>query len=190
MIKNLIIGYIKVSQAQEKKQVLRLIATMLNFTPAEIEQAESGTESAGKWFSLLKTSPSKASPSKPESQSSSSFADLLIQYVDRESKPKGNLKFDINDPVLNAKKTDNHPTSGGAGGHMPSLLLADRALDMGSSESAIKFFNSNLVSADSKLTERTNSQANQARQSHHHHASNLSSLPPNVTNSILEEILK
>lgn len=186
MIKNLIIGYIKVSQAQEKKQVLRLIATMLNFTPAEIEQVESGTESAGKWFSLLKTSPSKASPSKPENQSSSSFADLLIQYVDRESKPKGNLKFDINDPVLNAKKTDN---PSGAGGHMPSLLLNDRALDLGNSESAIKFFNSNLVGADSKLTERTSSQANaQARQSHQ--SSNLSSLPANVTNSILEEILK
>lgn len=178
MIKNLIIGYIKVSHAQEKKQVLRLIATMLNFSPVEIEQAESTAVLETKWFGLLKTSPNKSSPSKSsESSGSSSFADLLIQYVDRESKPKANITFDFNDPVLGAKKTDNP---------VPSLLLDERKIDLASSESAIKFFN-NSVGGDLQLINRTSS----SQQSQESQSSKLNnSISSNVSNSILEQILK
>ena len=176
MIKNLLIGYIKVSQPQEKKQVLKLIATMLNFTATENEQIEQTAAGENKWFGLLKTSPNKSSPSKAGTGSGeTSFADLLIQYVDRESKPKANLKFDLNDPML-SKKTDS-PTP-------PSLLLsgADRALDLTSSESAVKFFNNSLNGADLQLVNRSSQP--QQQQSANVPAST------NVANSILEQILK
>lgn len=174
MVKNLVIGYIKVgAHPQEKKQVLKLISTMLSFTPAENEQIESfqnETESSGsKWFGgLLKSSPNKGSgtPSKPAGDS---FTDLLIQYVDRESKPKANLKFDLSESAT--KKTD-QPSS-------PSLLLTggdqSALLD---SDSAVKFFNQSLTSGV-ELVNRAPSQQQHQQQS-----------TQNVANSILEQILK
>lgn len=176
MIKNLIIGYIKVHQPQEKKQVLKLIGTMLNFTPAENEQIESSSaEQSGKWFaSLLKSSTSTPTKSGGGGggAGSQSFTELLIQYVDRESRPKANLKFDLNDASLGAsKKTDTTPSS---------LLLSQPVLDMSNTESAVKFFNNSLIGS-SELVNR-GSQQPASQQS--------STNTQNVADSILEQILK
>jgi hypothetical protein len=113
IIKNLVIGYIKVQQQQEKKQVIKLIGTMLDFSSSEFEQVEGASEPS-KWFGLYK-------PSTPQGKAASgsqlvtaegslnqSFTDLFIQYVDRESKPKPNFQFDINTSAGH-KKTDGSP---------------------------------------------------------------------------------
>jgi len=111
IIKNLVIGYVKVQKAQEKSQVLRLIGTMLDFTPSEFEQVESSTES--KWFGLYKSAntPSKSAGFlvAPDGSLNQSFTDLFIQYVDRESKPKPNFSFDVSTNVVSHKKTDGSP---------------------------------------------------------------------------------
>lgn len=110
IIKNLVIGYIKVQQQQEKRQVIKLIGTMLDFSAQEFEQVEGAGGS--KWFGGLlgkPTTPQAARGSQlvtPEGSLNQSFTDLFIQYVDRESKPKPNFQFDIN---TSHKKTDGSP---------------------------------------------------------------------------------
>jgi len=113
IIKNVIIGYIKVTHQQEKKQALKLISLMLNFTPTEIEQVESLSESKWSISNLLtNTNKTASTPNRLAEASSSSlnksFTELLIQYVDRESKPKPTFSFDLNDPNMTVtnKKTD------------------------------------------------------------------------------------
>ena len=163
---------------------------MLNFSPNELEQAENTTES--KWFSgLLKSStPSKNPLNKPGTSADAlnkSFTELLIQYVDRESKPKPNLAFDLNDSSVSHKKTDN------------PLLMSEPSPLASSSASAIKFFNTNLVSnttnpnaADLNLVNRNlvsnTGQQQQQQQQQQNVISGLSS--PSVANSFLEQILK
>jgi hypothetical protein len=199
----LIIGYIKINHQQERRQVLKLIATMLNFTPQELEQAESVGET--KWFGLLKTSPtgskvaSKQASGQNIDQLNKSFAELLIQYVDRESKPKPSLSFDVNNPNISQtnKKTDVSLLSPSSGNNSPHSTA--------NSASAIKFFNSSLVSntpADLTLVNRNlivnpnnTSIINSATDS----STTASTSTPNVftniaspavANSFLEQILK
>lgn len=142
MIKNLIIGYIKVTQAQERKQVLKLISTMLNFTQLELDQIENAGES--KWFGFAKASPNpKTGPNKlitSDSAANKSFTELLIQYVDRESKPRPSLSFDLNSSVNSPstnKKTDS-----------PEKLISSNSsilLSNQNSASAVRFFNNSLI---------------------------------------------
>jgi hypothetical protein len=186
MIKNLVIGYIKVNQQHEKKQVLKLISTMLSFSPKEIELVESAGES--KWFTnLLKPTSTPTKQSGPNLTASSgaeglnkSFTELLIQYVDRESKPKPNIQFDINDPNISHKKTD-------------TASLASSKELANTSASAINFFNKSMVSQtgvnDSIADNLVN--RNQPQQSL---SSNNQTIPgvssPAVANNFLEQILK
>lgn len=156
---------------------------MLNFSAAELEIVENSGEQS-RWFGMLKSStPSKLKPTGGATAAGDkSFTELLIQYVDRESKPKLNLKFDLNDPALaqTNKKTDN------------PLLMNDQELN--NSESAIKFFNNSLISAnvptaDLNLVNRSSPFLQPPQQP------NLDpsqpQLPSNMkANSILEQILK
>ncbi|CAF0712604.1 unnamed protein product [Brachionus calyciflorus] len=165
IIKNLIIGYIKVPQVHEKKQVLKLIATMLGFNQSELEQAEQGSES--KWFGsfLSKSTPLKNPKNTSNESSGKSFTELLIQYVERESRPKPNLQFDLN------KKTDSPLND--------SLNSSNSSSNLPSSESALQFFNS-VNNSDLTLVNRSTNAPNTI--------AGISS--PAVANSFLEQILK
>lgn len=179
---------------------------MLNFTPAELEQVESASDSSSKWFSgLLKTSPpankGRVGALQAEGQTGGlnrSFTELLIQYVDRESKPMPNLAFDINNTTAMAKKTD-------AASSSPGISPAAGTSNSSASASALKFFNNNLsqnreagVSGDQNLVNRSQSSSTVNQQSQQPPTtatsasasaiSNLSS--PAVANSFLEQILK
>jgi hypothetical protein len=179
IIKNLIIGYIKVNQAQERKQVLKLISMMLNFSQAELEQAESLDEP--KWFGLLKSSPAKypqqnkvLAPS--DSGSNKSFTELLIQYVDRESKPRPSLAFDL-DSTTN-KKTDSPEKSISNN----SSLLSNH-----NSASAVRFFNNSLITSPINNTDLTLINRNQLNQDLTIPSIRTSDSP---ANAFLEQILK
>jgi hypothetical protein len=192
MIKNLIIGYIKVNQAQEKKQVLKMIGTLLNFSPAELEQAEHAGES--RWLGFLgKPTPAKSPSNKNldvggEANSlNKSFTELLIQYVDRESKPKPNLTFDLSAASAAAPQT---PVDAGvskktdSSGDSSSLLLNSNG-----SASAVKFFNNSLLASNPDLVNRssilTSSSASQVN------ASGQQNTAINAAaNQFLDQILK
>ena len=188
IIKNLFIGYVKLTQTNEKKQILRLIATMLNFSQTELEQVDA-LSSESKWFTgLLKSTPvrnSNKSPQHPTSDSlNKSFTELLIQYVDRESMPRANFTFDINNPNPTDKKTD-------------GSLLDESSLKAASANSALKYFNTNIgnsavnLGSDLNLVNRNNGATTSVE------SSNTSSQPaitsiasPALANSFLEQILK
>lgn len=163
IIKNLVIGYIKVPQTNEKKQVLKLMATLLDFSPTELEQAEQSSDS--KWFGglLAKSTPAKNQKISANEASGKSFTELLIQYVDRESRPKPNLQFDLN------KKTDN-PVN--------DSLNSSTSSNLPSSESALQFFNT--ANSNNQNLNLVNRAPNTI--------SGISS--PDVANSFLEQILK
>jgi hypothetical protein len=184
MIKNLIIGYIKVTQTVEKKQVLKMIGTLLNFSPAELEMAEHSGET--RWLGFLKGS--SATPSSKtlnknlavdsaDSGLNKSFTELLIQYVDRESKPKPNLTFDLSasnavaaasaaqfssvsqTPPGTNKKTDSVSSSPTA--FFPvstSESTSSQLLTSNGSASAIKFFNNSLIGNNPDLVNRSSNQ--------------------------------
>ena len=176
MIKNLLIGYIKVTQQAEKKQVLKLIATMLSFNSAELELVENSSSEA-KWFSLLKPStPSKSPQGKTDIAPSSSsldksFTELLIQYVDRESKPKPSLSFDLSSRSSSnaaAKKTDEPSASLTPPPSVSNSSVLNTSnnvlLTSSGSVSAIKFFNSSLVNpASASNAAECSSGANQLK---------------------------
>lgn len=101
----------------ERKQVLKLIGSMLNFQPHDYEQIEQTTVST-KWLSSLfsgsgaQTSgitSKNSSPSKTDALNKS-FTDLLIQYVELESKPKPRVSLDI------ASNTTKSTVGGASGG--------------------------------------------------------------------------
>lgn len=149
---------------------------MLSFSAAELEQVDHVGES--KWFGMLKQTSSPANKSAVSGNVegvNKSFAELLIQYVDRESKPKHNLKFDLN------KKTDSP--------------VNENSISANSSESAIKFFNSNLVSSNSASSNNLNSSdlnlVNRGASLSTTTTNSISGLSsPAVANSFLEQILK
>ncbi len=67
---------------------------MLNFQPHDYEQIEQSSLSS-KWLSNIFTSgQSSKSPTKNETLNKS-FTELLIQYVDRESKPMPRVSLDL-----------------------------------------------------------------------------------------------
>lgn len=178
IVKSLVIGYVKVSKSNEKKQVLKLIGTMLNFTPAETEQVEAANEPST-WFGLYKSNtPQKASANTlvaPDGSLNQSFTDLFIQYVDRESKPKPNFTFDISDPNVSHKKTDGSPSA--------------EKTDLKSSASAVKFLSSagGASNAELNLVNQRNSSSSQLAEA----ANNFQSLAsPAVANNFMEQILK
>jgi hypothetical protein len=190
IMKNLFIGYVKLTQANEKKQILRLIATMLNFSQIELDQVDA-MSSESKWFTgLLKSTPVRNSNKSPQHQSTDSlnksFTELLIQYVDRESMPRANFTYDINNPNQTDKKTD-------------GSLLDEGSLKASSANSALKYFNTNIVNStgnsgsDLNLVNRNNS-VNSTTNSE---PSNTTGQPtitniasPALANSFLEQILK
>jgi hypothetical protein len=91
---------------------------MLNFTSTEIEQVESLSESKWSISNLLTNTNKTASTPNRLAEASGlnkSFTELLIQYVDRESKPKPTFSFDLNDPNMTVtnKKTDSPGKSSG-----------------------------------------------------------------------------
>ena len=94
IIKNLVIGYLKVN-TNERKQVLKLIGSMLNFQPHDYEQIEQ-TGLTSKWLSGMFSGgqASSRNPSKGDALNKS-FTELLIQYVDRESKPIPRVSLDV-----------------------------------------------------------------------------------------------
>ena len=191
IIKNVIIGYIKVNHQQEKKQALKLISLMLNFTPAEIEQIEALSESKWSLSSLLtnNTKPGSSTPRRLSTQVETtpslnkSFTELLIQYVDRESKPKPNFSFDLNDPslALTNKKTDSP-------GKTDDPIAATS--DITSTSTMTPFSSSTLLGQhDLTLVNRNQLQTsgNQANTSKNA-ISGLTS--PSAANNFLEQILK
>jgi hypothetical protein len=202
MIKSLVIGYVKVNSQQEKKQVLRLIATMLSFSPSEIETCEHAGES--KWFGLLKPSGSSNVPQKSpqnknllgvadqESNSlNKSFTELLIQYVDKESKPKPAITFNINDsetsPSKNAQSKKLHDSAA-------HPLTIDES-SLANSASAVKFFNNSLGGAsggsnDLNLVNRTSSQPAPQIVQNYSNSNQPQISNPALANSFLEQILK
>ena len=182
IIKNLIIGYIKVNQVQERKQVLKLISMMLNFSPAELEQVEN-TSGESKWFGLVKASPAKNPQNKSiamsDSGSNKSFTELLIQYVDRESKPRPSLAFDLDSsaPSTN-KKTDS-----------PEKLISTNSslLSNQSSASAVRFFNNSLITSTTSNADLTLINRNQLNQDSNPTPTRTTDSP---ANAFLEQILK
>jgi hypothetical protein len=54
IIKKFVIGYIKVTQVQERKQVIKLIGSILNFDKAELEEVEGAINESKTWFSSLR----------------------------------------------------------------------------------------------------------------------------------------
>lgn len=169
------IGYIKVQQQQEKRQVIKLIGTMLDFTPIEFEQVEGA---AGSWFGGLlgnkPSTPAKASQLvTPEGSLNQSFTDLFIQYVDRESKPKPNFQFDIN---TSHKKTDGSPVKA----QTPANANVASATVLSNSPSGA--FSRNMAALPQPATPTTsNSNSNSL-------TAQLAS--PATANSFLEQILK
>lgn len=116
---------------------------MLNFSQIELEQCESSGES--KWFGLMKASPQTSRTSQAKSSGGDkSFTELLIQYVDRESKPRPNMAFDLNNPSSTNKKTDSPEKS--MSGASSSSLLANQ-----NSASAVRFFNQSLLANNTDL---------------------------------------
>ena len=100
------IGYLKVN-TNERKQVLKLIGSMLNFQPHDYEQIEQ-TSLSSKWLSGIfsggqqsAASSRNPSPSKGDTLNKS-FTELLIQYVDRESKPTPRISLDIGSTTVSS----------------------------------------------------------------------------------------
>lgn len=178
----------KLTQTNEKKQILRLIATMLNFSPTELEQVDA-MSSESKWFTgLLKSTPIRNNNKSPQHQTTDSlnksFTELLIQYVDRESMPRANFTFDINNPNSTDKKSD-------------GSLLDEGSLKASSANSALKYFNSNIgnptanLGSDLNLVNRNNganSSTSTENSSSQPTITNIAS--PALANSFLEQILK
>jgi hypothetical protein len=107
IIRNLLIGYLKVPQ-NERKQVLRLMGSMLNFSQTDYDQLESIDAEGSRWLPSLFGGNTSRNPSpNKEDLLNKSFTDLLIQYVDRESKPKPRFSLSI----TNDKKNDSPTTS-------------------------------------------------------------------------------
>ena len=160
---------------------------MLNFTPVELEQAEAGSEPT-KWFGLLNkpNTPHKTASNQlvtAEGALNKSFAELFIQYVDRESKPKPNFTFDLSNSNLSHKKTDGAEQVDAKS----SANLAEVNTD--SSASAVKFFNQdlNLVNRNMSSSQLMVDAGSKAAASSLIAAQIAS---PAVANSFLEQILK
>ena len=159
---------------------------MLNFTPAELEQAEAGSEPT-KWFGLLNkpNTPHKTTANQlvtAEGSLNKSFTELFIQYVDRESKPKPNFTFDLSNSNLSHKKTD------GAEQADPKSSSNLAEVNTDSSASAVKFFNQdlNLINRNLSSTQLMGDAGSKAASSLI--ATQIAS--PAVANSFLEQILK
>ena len=182
---------------QEKKQALKLISLMLNFSPTEIEQVESLSESKWSLSNLLtnKTSGNSSTPSRLANQgefSSSSglnksFTELLIQYVDRESKPKPTFTFDLNDPNINStnKKTDSPVKSEDKPSGGPETQ-ASLARVSNSSNNLLGLSGVSVLNKDLTIVNRNQQQ--QQQQTSKNAISGLAS--PAAANNFLEQILK
>ena len=98
LVKNMLIGYIKVSQhqQQEKKQALKVISHILNCATNELEQAEEATVADSIWpFNSFLSKPvvpvatSKVTNTQSEVVAEShmparSLTEMLMHFVDRE----------------------------------------------------------------------------------------------------------
>ena len=200
IIKNLFIGYLKLNSAAEKRQVMKLISTMLAFTPLDMEQVEHAGET--KWFNqlLLRSAKSRLSGGgKDEEILNKSFAELLIQYVDRESRPKPQFKFDLSgtpapgdsSPPGTNKKTDASAVSGGAdgagggGGGVGGAAGTPSSM----STSAVNFFNKRSLMESVDESALSSSDLNLINRSQT--ANTITGLSsPAVANSFLDQILK
>ena len=163
-------------QSNERKQVLKLITLMLNFSPIEVEQVEKSGES--NWFGGLMKATGNKPGGKADNPLNKSFTELLIQYVDRESKPKPSLTFDLNDPsVSNTNKKTDSP--------MPQFESKQTGSSLSSnSATAVKFFNNSLISQPSNnLNDLNLINRNQPQ-------SNLQQPAQSLANSFIEQILK
>jgi hypothetical protein len=123
--------------------VLKLISTMLNFSQNEMDQVEN-TSGESKWFGLVKASPNKVVQNKVI-DNNKSFTELLIQYVDRESKARPNFTFDLDSTSSTNKKTDS-PEKSIVNSASSSSLLSNQ-----NSASAVRFFNNSLISPTNDL---------------------------------------
>jgi hypothetical protein len=146
---------------------------MLNFSQNEMDQVEN-TSGESKWFGLVKASPNKVVQNKAI-DNNKSFTELLIQYVDRESKARPNFTFDL-DSSTN-KKTDS-PEKSIVNSASTSSLLSNQ-----NSASAVRFFNNSLISPTNDLNLVNRSQT-----------PNMELVNPTRTdspgNTFLEQILK
>lgn len=167
---------------------------MLNFTPSEIEQVECLSESKWSLSNLLTNKTASGSTSTPTRLANQgdisstglnkSFTELLIQYVDRESKPKPTFSFDLNDPNMTVtnKKTDSPVKSEenktNASGENPASLV--RA----SNSSNNLLGGSSVLNKDLSVVNRNQQQQQTTKNA----ISGLAS--PATANNFLEQILK
>jgi hypothetical protein len=82
---------------------------MLNFTPNDYEQVEqsANNDSTKKWLtSMFNPIVSGSKPQSPNKtgQLNKSFTELLIQYVENESKPKPLVTFDLPNATASGSK--------------------------------------------------------------------------------------
>lgn len=84
------------------------MGSMLNFSQSDYDQLESTNSEGSRWLPSLFSGTTSRNPSpNKEDLLNKSFTDLLIQYVDRESKPKPRFSLSIS----NDKKNDSSSAS-------------------------------------------------------------------------------
>jgi hypothetical protein len=84
LVKNLVVGYVQAPD-RKKPEVLNLIAKILDFSPSEVEQAQSRK---GGWLSGLWGRPTPPSPISPKLPiQGNSLSQLFVSFLESESAP-------------------------------------------------------------------------------------------------------
>jgi len=114
LIKNLVVGYISASQADRKFQVLKIMASVLDFNQEERNKLGVDNTATG-WLSNL------LHPKSDHTQSTQSLSEAFIRFLESESRPQPQLK--LLPEQTQADKPGSSRTSPN-----PSLLLSEFVL--------------------------------------------------------------
>lgn len=85
LIKNLIIGYISSSHFNDQYQILKIIATVLDFNQKESDKVNLNKPQQGGWLNSI-LHPQNLNPNQPMSQQS--LSEAFVRFLENESKPK------------------------------------------------------------------------------------------------------
>lgn len=118
LIKNLVVGFISSNNNlnKDQQQILKIIATVLDFTPQDNDKVASHKSATGSWMSAI-LHPQVASNA---SLSQQSLSEAFVRFLETESQPKPTPP-----PLLNVRKMStesNVSNSSSSTRHTPILL--------------------------------------------------------------------
>nr|CAD7459574.1 unnamed protein product [Timema tahoe] len=117
LLKNLVLGYF-VAPPNSRAEVLRVVATVLDFSQEERKRIGLDGAEGGGWFKAL-LHPGKAGQDTP------SLSEAFIRFLESESRPQPQLRLLPESKISSASGEENNSTNSSPKPGRSPLLLAD-----------------------------------------------------------------